>query len=222
MLGEKELLEVAYSPDVLSFNKTWEDPYVTGIARDKTDQSAQGFRIRWRNALDTPLTLRYGYASSDIDDERSGEFLGLSPSQRSDLDREGDYHRLTGEYTVFSNDTTEVTPLLSYTRGNTDGEAMGYDGYRIGLETKHAFGKRHRTSLYFDYEHRRHLDSNPVFNKRQKDDEFSITGTYSYLEPFDWKNTSIIVLAKYDRSTSNISFYEIKDAGVSIGFGWEY
>lgn len=223
MLGEKELLEVAYSPDVLSFNKTWEDPYVTGIARDKTDFSAQGFRIRWRNALDTPLTLRFGYASSDIDDERSGSSLQwLTQSQRSKLDREGDYHRLTGEYTVFSNDTTKVTPLLSYTRGNADGEAMGYDGYRIGLETKHAFGKRHRTSLYFDYEHRRHLDSNPVFNKRQKDDEFGITGTYSYLAPFGWKNTSIILLAKYDRSTSNITFYEIRDAAVSVGFGWEY
>ena len=67
-----------------------------------------------------------------------------------------------------------------------------------------------------------HLESNPVFNERQKDDEFGITGTYSYLAPFGWKNTSIIALAKYDRSTSNISFYEIKNAGVSIGFGWEY
>jgi len=224
MLGEKELLEVAYSPELFGSSKTWEDPYVTGIARDKTDRSAQGVRIRWRNALDTPLTLRYGYASTDIDDELSGEFLGLSQSQRSDLDREGDYHRLTGEYTVFTNDTTQVTPLLSYTRGNTDGRAMGYDGYRIGLETKHTIGKHHRTSLYFDYEHRRHLESNPIpaFNKRQKDNEFSITGTYSYLAPFDWKNTRIVVLAKYDRSTSNISFYETKNAGVSVGFGWEY
>ena len=222
MLGEKELLEVAYSPKLLSSSKTWEDPYVTGIARVKTDLSAQGVRIRWRNALDTPLTLRYGYASSDIDDELSGEFLGLSQSQRSELDREGDYHRLTGEYTVFTNDTTKVTPLLSYTRGNTDGRAMGFDGYRIGLETKHAIGKRHLTSLYFDYEHRRHLESNPVFNERQKDDEFSITGTYSYLAPFGWKNTRIIALAKYDRSTSSISFYETKNAGVSIGFGWAY
>jgi len=223
MLGEKELLEVAYSPKISGFSKTWEDPYVTGVAREKTDFSAQGVRIRWRNALDTPLTLRYGYASSDIDDERSGESLvELSQSQRSLLDREGDYHRLTGEYTVFANDTTKVIPLLSYTRGNTDGRAMGYDGYRIGLETKHAIGKHHRTSLYFDYEHRRHLESNPVFNERQKDDEFGITGTYSYLAPFGWKNTSIIALAKYDRSTSNISFYEIKNAGVSIGFGWEY
>ena len=41
MLGEKALLEVAYSPDVLNSNKTWEDPYVTGIARVKTDQSGR-------------------------------------------------------------------------------------------------------------------------------------------------------------------------------------
>jgi len=222
MLGKKELLEVAYSPELLILSKTWEDPYVTGVARKKTDHSAQGIRVRWQNAMDSPFTLRYGYASRNIDDELSGEFLGLSQSERSKLDREGGYHRLTGEYTVFINDKTKVTPILSYTRGNTDGEAMGYDGYKIGLETRHTFHQRHRASLYLDYEHRRHLESNPVFTERQKDNEFSLTGSYSYLEPFGWKRTRIVALAKYDRSTSSISFYEIKNAGISIGMGWEY
>ena len=228
MLGEKELLEIAYSPKLLGFDKllgsskTWEDPYVTGIARNKTDISAQGIRIRWKNAMDTPFTLRYGYASSDIDDELSGQFLGLSESQRSKLDRNGSYHRLTGEYTVFASDSTKLTPVLSYTRGDTDGRAVGYDGYRVGLETSHVIRKRHFTSLFLDYEYRKFLESNPVFNERQKDNEYGITATYSYLAPFGWKNMRIIALAKYVRSTSNISFYEIKNAGVSIGFGWEY
>lgn len=222
MLGEKELLEVAYFPKIAGFGKTWEDPYVTGLAREKTDQSAQGFRVRWKNALDTPLTLRYGYASSDIDDELSGKFLGLSSSQRSNLDRNGNYHRITGEYTVFTNDTTNVTPILSYTRADTDGKAVGFNGYRIGLEAKHVIRKRHFTSLYLDYEYRKHLESNPVFDEQQKDNELGLTATYSYLAPFGWKHVRIIALAKYDRSTSNISFYETKKASASIGFGWVY
>lgn len=222
MLGEKELLEVAYAPKIPGISKTWEDPYISGVARNKTDQSAQGFRIRWRNAMDTPFTLRYGYASSDIDDELSGQFLGLSQYQRSQLDREGDYHRLTGEYMAITNNKTQVIPVLSYTRGNTDGRAIGYDGYRIGLETKHAFHQRHRASLFLDYEHRNYFETNPVFNERQKDDEFGITATYVYMKPFGWEHTSIIALAKYDRLKSNISFYGTEGAGVSIGFGWKY
>ena len=222
MLGEQELLEVAYFPKLLGYGKTWEDPYVTGKRRKKTDQSIQGFRVRWKNALDTPFTLRYGYASSDIDDESSGQFLGLSRSQRSKLDRNGDYHRLTGEYRIFNNDTTQVTPILSYTRGATDGRAVGYDGFRIGLESSHVMRKRHATSIFLDYEHRKYLESNPVFNDKQKDNQLNITATYSYLAPFGWEHARIIALAKYRRSTSNISFYETKGAAVSIGLGWEY
>lgn len=222
MLGEQEFLEVAYFPKLPGLSKTWEDPYVTGKKRKKTDQSAQGIRVRWKNALNTPLTLRYGYASSDIDDELSGQFLGLSQSQRSKLDRNGDYHRLTGEYLVFTNDSTKVTPVFSYTRGDTNGGAVGYDGFRIGLETSHVIRKRHFTSVYLDYEHRKYLESNPVFDERQKDNEYGITATYRYLAPFGWEHARIIALAKYGISTSNISFYETKDAGISIGLGWEY
>ena len=222
MLGEQEFLEAAYFPNLLGPGETWEDPYVTGKKRKKTDQSVEGFRVRWENALDTPFTLRYGYASSDIDDELSGEFLGLSHSQRSKLDRNGDYHRLTGEYRVFTSDTTKVTPILSYTRGNTDGRAVGYDGFRIGLESSHVIQNRHATSIFLDYEHRKHLDSNPVFDKKQKDNQLNITATYSYIAPFGWEHARIIALAKYRRSTSNISFYEIKSAAISIGLGWEY
>lgn len=222
MLGEKELLEVAYAPKNPSISKTWEDPYVSDFARNKTDQSAHGFRISWRNAMDSPFTLRYGYASSNIDDELSGQFLGLSQSQRSQLYREGDYHRLTGEYMAITNNKTQVIPVLSYTRGNTVGRAIGYDGYRIGLEAKHAYHKRHRASLFLDYEHRNYLETNPVFNERQKDDEFGITATYIYLKPFGWEHTSIFALATYDLLKSNISLYGTEGAGVSIGFGWKY
>ena len=222
MLGEQEFLEVAYFPKLLDPGKTWEDPYVTGKKRKKTDQSVEGFRLRWENAMDTPLTLRYGYASSDIDDELSGDFLGLSHAQRSRLDRNGDYHRLSGEYRVFTSDTTKVTPILSYTRGNTDGRAVGYDGLRIGLEGSHVIQNRHATSIFLAYEHRKHLDSNPVFDKKQKDNQFNITASYSYIAPFGWERARIIALAKYRRSTSNISFYETKGAGISIGLGWEY
>lgn len=222
MLSNKEFVEVAYFPKLPSVNKTWEDPYVTGRPRQKTDQTVQGFRVRWGNVMDSPVTLRYGYASNDVDDEMSGAFLGLSQSQRSKLERDGDYHRLSGEYLVSTNDSGKVTPVLSYTRGNTDGKAMGYDGYRIGLEAKKLVRKRHFMSVFLDYEHKRYLESNPVFNERQKDNELGIAATYSYLEPFSWKRARIVALAKYDRSTSNISFYETKGAGASIGLGWEY
>ncbi|MCP3871184.1 MAG: DUF2860 domain-containing protein [Gammaproteobacteria bacterium] len=222
MLGEKAFLELAYFPELPGFNKTWEDPYVTGIARSKTDQDTQGFRIRWQNAFDTPFTARYAYASTRIEDELSGQFLGLSLTERSMLERDGDYHRLTGEYDLVYGKKTKLTPLFSYTRGNTDGKALGYDGYQVGLEVSRAFNKRHFASVFVDYEHRRYLDSNPIFDQRQKDDAFGISATYAYKAPFGWKHTRIIALARYDRSSSNISFYESRGGGVAIGFGWDY
>lgn len=222
MLGQKEFLELAYFPQLLGPADTWKDPFVIGKKRKKTDQSARGFRVRWKNALDTPFTLRYGYVSIDIDDELSGQFLGLSQSQRSKLERNGDYHRLSGEYRIFHNDTSKITPVLSYTRGNTDGGAIGYDGFRIGVEGDHLIRERHATSLFLAYEQRKHLESNPVFGKKQKDNQLRITATYSYLAPFGWKRARVIALARYRRSTSSISFYETEGAAISIGLGWEY
>jgi len=222
MLGKRELLELAYIPELPRFSKTWENPYGISVVRKKSKQSTQGVRIRWQNVLDTPFTFKYGYASSDTDDELSRQFLGLSPSQRSMLDRNDDYHRFTGEYPISTNDTTKITPILSYTRADTDGRAVGYNGYRIGLEAKHMVRKRHLTSVFLDYEHRKYLESNPVFNERQKGNEFGVTATYSYLAPFGWEHARIIALAKYDRSTSDISFYKNKDVGISVGIGWEY
>ncbi len=222
LIGQREALELAYSPRLPGFKKTWSDPYVTGVAREETDESAHSFRMRWRNVRESPLTLRFGYASNSVDDEESGIFLGLSENQREKLDRNGDYFRLTGEYDIYKQGTTTVTPLASYTRGQTEGAAMGYNGIRVGLEAKRVFYKRHFASLFIDFEYRKHLDSNPVFDKTQIDQDIGLTATYAYVAPFGWEHARILALAKFDRTSSNIGFFEAKSRGVAIGLGYEF
>ena len=60
----------------------WEDPYVTGRKRRDTDRTDSGFRLVWDRILRTNFEFQYSWRDIDIDDERSGAFLGLSAAGR--------------------------------------------------------------------------------------------------------------------------------------------
>jgi hypothetical protein len=59
--------------------EVWEDPYVTNFKRSRTDRTSNGFRVAWDRIFGSELQLQYSYRKIDIDDERSGTFLGIEP-----------------------------------------------------------------------------------------------------------------------------------------------
>lgn len=74
--------------------EVWSDPYLTGSDREETDRIASGYRLTWDRVFGSGLELEYSSKEIDIDDERSGVGLGLSPVEQALLDRNGDLNRL--------------------------------------------------------------------------------------------------------------------------------
>lgn len=64
--------------------------------------------------------------------------------------------------------------------------------------------------------------TNPIFDSRQHDNRYSLFALYNYLQPFGWKNWSIIGLGFISQTGSNISFYEKESAGLSLGVGYRW
>ncbi|WP_220720623.1 surface lipoprotein assembly modifier [Agarivorans litoreus] len=222
MVGEYSQLELAYFPKLPGFSETWQDPYLTGSARQKTDADSSGFRVAWRYLFDTPLTLRYGFAAADIENERSGQAFGLDANEQKRMQRDGKYHRISAEILAYDEDGFTVTPQLTYTKADTDGDAMAFDAYAFALETTYSFAERHFTSLYINYAKRDYKGRNPIFNQTQGDDDFAINAIYGYAQPFDFENTSVYLMASYDKGDSNIAFYQSKSLGVLMGVAYEF
>ena len=64
--------------------------------RDETNRDTMGLRLIWDRIMGTQL--QYTYRDIDINNEKSGEFLGLSPGDRKLLERDGDRHVLEALY----------------------------------------------------------------------------------------------------------------------------
>lgn len=98
--SDRSILEFSFvSTPVLSPVQVWSDPYVVGVARQKTDRTSRGGRLEYANILGTGLGLQYTHRTTELDQELSGTTqLGLTPAQAQLLDRDGDVKRVVAYY----------------------------------------------------------------------------------------------------------------------------
>jgi hypothetical protein len=129
-------LTLAWFPELPFLDETWQDPYLVGSPRQETDERFQGARVAFERIAGSRLTLKYAYAESDVELERSGAGLGLAPSERALLRRDSRYHRVEGELNLPLGDGWSWRPALQLTDAQADGEASSYEEavLRLGLD----------------------------------------------------------------------------------------
>lgn len=204
----------------------WEDPYVTGRKRRDTDRTDSGFRLVWDRILRTNFEFQYSWRDIDIDDERSGAFLGLSAAGRGRLDREGTKHRFSLAYRLKLSDRHTLAPQFIYVYDDRDGSARENKGYH-GLLT-YVFNSDPITLIlngslgYVDYDSR-----NPIFNKTQEDDVYGIAAAIYYKNPFGWTlwgsdRISFVGRVGYFESDANIDFYDSTALFGSVGIAYRF
>jgi hypothetical protein len=192
----------------------WKDPYVVNVPREDTERDSTGIRLVWDKMLNTKFQVQLDFRSIDIDEEQSGAFLGLTPAQRQQLDRNGDLVKGTLEYRFEVAPSHFLSPAFLYTYDDRDGGAMSSDGYSLKL-----------TYLYFgdpisfagnaifgktDYD-----SANPVpafNNQTREDDRYGFTATLLYKNPYGWEllgsdKISFYGTLAYFIADSNIDFY---------------
>lgn len=215
-------LTLAYFPELPFVGDTWKDPYLTGQAREKTEETAQGGRVELRNVGGSLLDVQYAFADSNIETELSGTNLSyLSDLDRSKLHRDAQFHRLSIDHLLPLNASFMLKPGIMYTRADAKGEANSSDEYALRLQMIFR-QSRHFLTGSATYGRLTAKADNPIFNQREKTNRVSLFALYKYQKPFDLENWSFLALGFLGESDSNINFYNQSGLGVGIGAAYEW
>jgi hypothetical protein len=224
-IGSLGLLQVGFSFSSIPA-EVWKDPYVVGVKRDETDRDSKGARLVWDRIWGSQLQLQYTYRDIDIDDERSGEFLGLSAGDRSLLERSGDRHVAEALYRFNFAQKHWLAPAVIYAVDDLDGDAMANDTIDFQLTYVYRGDPITFTANAFigwaDYDKR-----NPIYNKTQEDDRYGFNTSVFYKNPWGWSlfgsnPMNFYVEAAYVDVDANIDFYDQQAIFSTVGvlFKW--
>jgi hypothetical protein len=207
--------------------KVWQDPYVApNQDRKETDRNSLGGRLVWDRIFGLQLQLQYTYRHIDLDEEKSGEFLGLTGSKRDQLDRNGDRHAGEILYRFDFAQKHQLVPAFVYTRNDLDGNAMAGDAYDFQLTYAYR-GDSFTLTANGSYGHEDYDDENPIYNQDQDDDRYGLQAALYYKNPWGWRlpgsnPMNFYLSGAYVFIDSNIDFYE-QEAILAMGgvmFKW--
>jgi len=207
--------------------ETWEDPFVVGQNRQRTDINSYGVKLAVENILGSGLTLKYGWARQTLDDEKSGTFLlsqpdsTLSPDDLDDLDRDAHFHRISAEYSFQIAPRMRLVPLLRYTRGDAEGNANSFHALTPQLSFLY-FGKQLQASFNAAVQAEWYDRTHPVFNKTRRDIGPGLFAILGYKDPLGFKNFRIDWFNAFFKSYSNINFYESSNFITALGVGYSF
>ncbi|MBI9088949.1 MAG: DUF2860 family protein [Desulfobacterium sp.] len=192
----------------------WQDPYVTGKARQKTDMEVMEFSVAWEEIMETPFMVGYTFTNIDVDKDLAG-------LRHKDLQRDGNIHTLELGSPLFMGENNSVVANLAYAMADMDGESNSYTGWHLGLthtldmgkwsiETTAAAGMR-------DYD-----KAHPDFNRTRDEKEYAIGTNYTLYEPFDMENYFVTVFADYTCVDANIKFFDSSDTTTGMAIGYSF
>jgi len=199
----------------------WSDPYATGIEREETERNSLGFRFEWLHIGPTNLGIQYDFRANALT-EQSGMFLRLSDAERRLLDRNGFAQRIQINYYQQLSKAHTLIPAVIYRHINTKGTAK--KGYGISADVSYGYTKKRFTSaanVAFGY--RKYVAENPIYQKKQRNHEFSVTENVFYRINSNPKMALLLTSSvSYVLSESNIEFHSQNGFLFQIGMILKY
>ena len=220
-------LRASFIPTSPIARETWEDPFVVGQNRQRTDIDAYGLKLAAETILGSGLTLKYGWVQQTLDDEKSGTFLLsqpgslLTPGDLEDLDRDANFHRLAAEYAIQIGPRMRLTPILRYTRGDADGDANSFHAL-IPQLTFLYFGNQLQASINVSVKTEWYDSKHPVFDKTRQDLNPGLFAILGYKNPLGFKHFRIDWFNALFHSNSNIDFYDSSNFITAVGIGYTF
>ncbi|MGI9918589.1 DUF2860 domain-containing protein [Vibrio owensii] len=210
-LASGTVLDFSYLPTILE-GETWQDPYLTGQSRKTTDEGGNAFRLQINRFLDDNFNLDLAYADKDVEKDTVTD---------SSLLRDAKIYHIKGDYRIPLSRTSMLQPAFTYVYQDADGEAESFDSYRFELSW-FQFVNRHRFAVTAGYTLKNYEAASDTFDKTRDDGKLSLFAAYEYKNVFDWQNWSLISLAGYGNSDSNITFYDEKEYLLSVGLNYDF
>ena len=206
--------------------KVWKDPYIADKNRDETSRSSNGARLAWDRIFGSNFQVQFTARKVDIGSEKSGDNYGLSGKQKDRLDRNGDRYDLDGLYRFNLAKGHWLAPALTYSRDESEGDAMANDAYGFRL-TYSFLGDPISLVLNGGIGTADYDKKNPIYDKTRDDDNYGLQGQILYKNPWGWSllgsnPMNFYVEAAYAYTNSNIDFYDQEAILVTGGvfFRW--
>ena len=215
------MLTAAVIPMSLTESEQWSDPFVVGTPRTATDVDRRGLRLGLAGIAGTGLSVDYRLYRRDLDDERSGQALGLSPDERSLLARDGNEHRIDLNYRLAVTDNLSLTPGLQYRRLDADGAANRGWLLRPQLSAQLTI-ERWRFSMTGYYGVDRYDARQPIFDEYRDGNQMGVMAGVRYAEPFGWSNWSVDAYGVWSERDSDIRFYDERTGLFAVGLGYRF
>ncbi|PMG60164.1 hypothetical protein BCU88_12560 [Vibrio splendidus] len=204
-------IDASLLPTIMS-GETWADPYAEGVARSKTDETGNAFRLKLSSIAGSAFSLDMAYATKDVDNDEI---------QEQELKRDANTLYLKGQYRVPLSRTMMLIPSIIYQTRDADGNAESYDQFGGEVSLFGGMG-RHQYALTAGYNQRSYDANNSIYDKTRSDDNINLFAAYEYDRFMDWDNWSFVSLAGYGTSDSNITFYDESQYIVSVGLNYKF
>ncbi|EAR56129.1 hypothetical periplasmic protein [Photobacterium sp. SKA34] len=208
---------ISYIPGLLNI-KTWQDPFLTNEAREKTDSHIKAIRVKLDNIAGSMFSIDSAYGKYDIDNEKSGASLKVNTQL---LDRNSDVFFIEGSHLLPLSQTQMLRTALNYSKIDASGKAMSSDIFGGSASFIQLF-ERSSLALTLSYKKALFDAENPIFSKTQEDDQFGAFLAYEYKQPFGWKDWGVVSLIGYNTNQSNIDFYDADTMLVSLGMNYRF
>lgn len=194
----------------------WKDPYLLDARRGDTERTTTGLQMAWRNVMDSAIELEFSSHEIEIDDEDSGDSLGLSGEELRALRRTGEVYRYTLSYDWQINQRHSLQPVVEYLDYDLDGGAMAEDGF--GLRVTHGYHvDRWNLATEVYYRDLQSDEDNPIYGESADREVIGAAFTVLLSSPFGLdKWTANARISWYD-SDSDIDFYDENLALLTIG-----
>jgi hypothetical protein len=226
-LKDGTMLRASVLPLLPLEQETWEDPFVVGQDRDKTDIETWGVKLVADNIAGSGLNLRGGMIRQRVKNERSGEFLFSQPGglltgdDLDDLDRDAYRYRLTTQYSMRIGSRLRLLPILRYIRNSAEGDSNSFHGLAPQLSLQY-FDRSLQVALNATVNREWYDEDHPVFGKTRDDYRLGLFAIVGYRDPLGWKNFRIDWIGGTSKQESNIEFFEATSYLTGLGIGYVF
>lgn len=194
--------------------EVWQNPYLVGVLRNRTDETGYGVSIAFEDIMGTRLRFLSEITAVDVEGDRIGE-------REKDLRRDGARSTYGAGYAIGLSDHQQIIPMVRYSRADMDGDANSNDGYELAIGYEWGDGSW-GLEAGIGIGWKEYRKDHPVFNKTREATSLEASALVGYSEPFGWPHTSIYSLAAYSRIDENIDFFDSELWTFGIGVGYEF
>ena len=210
-IGDWGQIEIA---GTFEAQEVWKDPYLVGVKRSRTDETAVGLSIEYEEIFGTGFVFSSHMAGVDVDEDRIG-------AREKRLRRDGYRYTLATGYRFAIGDGSIIIPSVSYVGNELRGGANASDGIALGIDYAWSNGSwsvEAGAAVGRTFHRERH----PVFNKARTATTLDLSLVAGYFEPFGLAQISVYSLLAYGRVTENIDFFNGDTVCVGLGLGYHF